>query len=97
MHNTFINNKCKKIEILSEKVTEMYSEIYFDDTPNYRELITLVKSMSQEYFLPLMLYGDGYKYQEIVVKLGLSIGTVKSRTHTARTWLREKLRHEGWT
>lgn len=91
MHNTFINNKCKKIEILSEKVSEMYSEIYFDDTPNYRELITLVKSMSQEYFLPLMLYADGYKYQEIAENLGISIGTVKSRIHSARQRLKKML------
>lgn len=91
MHNTFINNKCKKIEILSEKVSEMYSEIYFDDTPNYRELITLVKSMSQEYFLPLMLYAAGYKYHEIAENLGISIGTVKSRIHSARQRLKKML------
>ncbi|MBQ8736118.1 MAG: hypothetical protein IJY75_09165 [Bacteroidaceae bacterium] len=76
---------------MSEKVSEMYSEIYFDDTPNYRELITLVKSMSQEYFLPLMLYADGYKYQEIAENLGISIGTVKSRIHSARQRLKKML------
>lgn len=96
MHNTFINNKCKRKEFSSETLPEFYGGIYFDDKPDYRELITLVMSMPQEYSHPLMLYADGYKYHEIALKLGLSIGTVKSRIHTARTRLKEKLCQEGW-
>lgn len=96
MHNTFINNKCKRKEFSSETQPEIYGEIYFDDKPDYRELTTLVRSMPKKYSLPLMLYANGYKYHEIAVKLGLSIGTVKSRIHTARTQLKEKLHQEGW-
>lgn len=96
MHNTFINNKCKRKEFSSETLPEIYGGIYFDDKHDCRELITLVRSMPQEYSRPLTLYADGYKYHEIAVKLGLSIGAVKSRIHTARTRLKEKLCQEGW-
>lgn len=33
---------------------------------------------------PFRLYHDGYKYHEIAERLGLPIGTVKSRIHKAR-------------
>ncbi len=81
VERTFLNNKNKKKEMLLEMLPDI-GEIYFDDKPDYRKLITVVKSMPQKYSLPLMLYADGYKYHEIAVKLGLSIGTVKSHIHT---------------
>ncbi|MCB0564507.1 MAG: RNA polymerase sigma factor, partial [Phaeodactylibacter sp.] len=38
-----------------------------------------------------ILQYEGYEYNEIAQKLGLPIGTVKSRLYTARKLLQEKI------
>lgn len=39
-----------------------------------------------------MMFFEGYKYYEIAEHLGIPEGTVKTRIHTARKLLQEKLK-----
>lgn len=58
---------------------------------NYKETLRQVELMKTNYSTPIQLYHQGFSYQEIADELHTSLGTVKSRIHTARCFLREKL------
>lgn len=56
---------------------------------SYKELITLVHSLSDAYRTIFNMYViDGFKHEEIANKLGISIGTSKSNLSKARTNLK---------
>ena len=44
------------------------------------------------YKIPMTLYLSGYKYQEIAEKMGIPLGTVKSRIHVSRLRLQKELK-----
>ncbi len=44
------------------------------------------------YKIPMSLYLSGYKYQEIAEKMGIPLGTVKSRIHVSRLRLQKELK-----
>ena len=94
MHNTFVNKSrkeshCSAIEI--EHCEHINNRIYIDCGHSYCELLSLVESLPDAYRAPLKMHVAGYKYHEIAQKLGISIGTVKSRIHTARQRLKAML------
>lgn len=48
--------------------------------------------LDRPYKIPMSLYLSGYKYQEIAEKMGIPLGTVKSRIHASRVQLQETLK-----
>lgn len=101
MRNTFINQyrKEKKRRHVSEPVeTFAYALEGKVITPNQgesnlrmQELTRMFENMSDLYSVPFLLYYRGYEYKEIADQLELPIGTVKSRIHTARNKMKEKI------
>lgn len=58
----------------------------------YKELMAMVQSLSLAYRTVFNLYViDGFKHDEIAVKLGISVGASKSNLSKARAKLREKI------
>jgi RNA polymerase sigma factor (sigma-70 family) len=53
-----------------------------------REAIHLLPEICQT---PLKLYFEGYHYQEIADIMGVALGTIKSRIHLARNFLKQKI------
>jgi RNA polymerase sigma-70 factor (ECF subfamily) len=64
---------------------------YIDCPYEYRNIIEQIRYLPPMYRTPFMLYVDGYKYEEIAEKLGIPVGTVKSRIFTARERLKAML------
>lgn len=101
MRNTFINQyrKEKKRRHVSEPVESFaYALEGRIITPNQgesnlrlQELSNMFENMSDLYSVPFLLYYRGYEYKEIADQLELPIGTVKSRIHTARNKMKEKI------
>ena len=94
MHNTFVNKSrkeshCSAIEI--EHCEHINNRIYIDCGHSYCELLSLVESLPDAYRVPFEMHAAGYKYHEIAEMSGISIGTVKSRIHTARQRLKAML------
>lgn len=49
-------------------------------------------SLQPEYSGPFLRYFEGYKYHEIAEELNIPIGTVKTRIHMARQFLKGRLK-----
>jgi RNA polymerase sigma factor (sigma-70 family) len=53
------------------------------------------KAMDQlqsEYSVPFLRYFEGFKYHEIAEELNIPLGTVKTRIHMARQFLKVQLK-----
>lgn len=48
--------------------------------------------LQPEYSGPFLRYFEGYKYHEIADELNIPIGTVKTRIHMARQFLKNELK-----
>ena len=57
-----------------------------------KEIRRTVNELPKEYRIPFMMYVSGFKYREIADKLGLPLGTVKSRIYFTRQRLQEELK-----
>ena len=68
---------------LGENALNDNAEIAFDMSDIQRAIDTL----DRPYKIPMSLYLSGYKYQEIAEKMGIPLGTVKSRIHASRVQL----------
>ncbi len=73
---------------LGENALNDNAEIAFDMSDIQRTIDTL----DRPYKIPMSLYLSGYKYQEIAEKMGIPLGTVKSRIHASRVQLQETLK-----
>lgn len=51
-----------------------------------------VDTLDKPFKIPMSLYLSGYKYQEIAEKMGIPLGTVKSRIHASRAQLQVTLK-----
>lgn len=56
------------------------------------KLSEVLHRFPEEQYLPFKLFLSGFRYHEIAVRLGISIGTVKSRIFYCRKKLQELLR-----
>ncbi len=101
MRNVFPNSirhsgRCRCMEkediermmLLGENESNDNAEIAFDMNDIQRAIDTL----DRPYKIPMSLYLSGYKYQEIAEKMGIPLGTVKSRIHASRVQLQERLK-----
>lgn len=102
MRNIFINNyrqTVRKATIIDQTEDLYHLNISQDSglaTPEgsfaVKEISAAGNAFSPEYREPFSLYLAGYKYNEIADKMGLPLGTVKSRIFFARKKLREQLK-----
>lgn len=97
MRNLFIN-ACRK-----QKSRNKYLH-YAPPTPDklqvlntgpqqiaYDDLLKKVNEMKESHSLPIKLLSQGFSYQEIAEEIGTTVGTIKSRIHTARGLLKQRL------
>ncbi len=94
MRNIFINNYRRHVR--SQTVVDQTEDLYHlnlpqesgFDTPEgsytYNEIMAVLNGFADEYKVPFKMHTEGYKYHEIAEKMGLPIGTVKSRIFFAR-------------
>ena len=101
MRNIFINNYRKVVR--SATIIDRTEDLYHLnlpqdsglDTPDgsvaAKEITAAINSFSDEYRIPFSMHVAGYKYNEIAEKMGLPLGTVKSRIFFARQKLQGML------
>ena len=54
-----------------------------------KEMRRIVNALPKDYRIPFAMYVSGFKYREIADKLGLPLGTVKSRIYFTRQRLQK--------
>jgi RNA polymerase sigma-70 factor (ECF subfamily) len=94
MKNTFINNYRRSIK--ENTIMDTTRDLYYLNQPhdkgfispesNYSEaeIEKAIDSLEDEFRIPFRMHIQGFKYKEIADKLGLKIGTVKSRIFFTR-------------
>ena len=102
MRNIFINNYRKTVrdQTFVDQTENLYhlnlpQDSGFDSTEgNYdlKEIRRIVNTLPKEYRVPFSMYISGFKYREIADRLGLPIGTVKSRIYFTRQRLQRDLK-----
>ncbi|MDE6161491.1 MAG: RNA polymerase sigma factor [Muribaculaceae bacterium] len=100
MRNIFINNyrRGARSAVVADTTDNLYhlnlSQDSGLDTPegSYTagEITDAINSFSDEYRIPFSMHVSGYKYNEIAEKMGLPLGTIKSRIFFARKKLQER-------
>lgn len=97
MKNLFLNNyrKISKMPIdTSEFRVDNISSI-IDETPesvfSHKEIVKVLSKLPEIYKQPMIMYIEGYSYNEIAEKLCLPLGTVKSRIFAIRKKLEKRL------
>ena len=101
LRNTFINNYRKRkvrrvVSESAENLTYQFDQRYQatnagETNLRMEELNKLFQKIDDKYSTPFLMAFQGYMYDEIATALGVPLGTVKSRIHTARTKLRKML------
>ena len=102
MRNIFINNYRKALRdqtYVDQTDNQVYLnqniDIEGDSTEgsyDLKEMRRIVNALPKEYRIPFSMYVSGFKYREIADKLGLPLGTVKSRIYFTRQKLQEELK-----
>lgn len=102
MRNIFINNYRKALRdqtYVDQTDNQFYLnqniDIEGDSTEgsyDLKEIRRIVNALPKEYRIPFSMYVSGFKYREIADKLGLPLGTVKSRIYFTRQKLQEELK-----
>ena len=100
MRNIFINNYRKALRdqtYVDQTDNQFYLnqniDIEGDSTEgsyDLKEMRRIVNALPKEYRIPFSMYVSGFKYREIADKLGLPLGTVKSRIYFTRQKLQEE-------
>lgn len=101
MRNIFINNyhKVVRTQTVIDQNADLYnSEIINEsgfDSPEssyqMNEINHAINNLSEDMRVPFSMFLSGYKYHEIADKLGLPLGTIKSRIFFARQELQKNL------
>ena len=98
MENTFISqyNRRKKVlfsDYESENRKSYLSTDYADLRASVCQIISIIRDCSRKSSCIecVLLYAKGYTYEEIADKVGIKVGTVKSRVFAGRKMLRENL------
>lgn len=102
MKNTFINSYRRSKR--SNEIVDSSEELYLynlnapdsaekpDDALQAEEIRSSIRRLTPEHRESFQMFNEGYKYKEIADRLGLSIGTVKSRIFFGRKKLMDDLR-----
>jgi RNA polymerase sigma-70 factor (ECF subfamily) len=101
MRNIFVNNYRKVLR--RQTVIDQTEDLYFlnlsqeselegpEDTMTMKEIFFVINKLNDELKVPFSMYLAGYKYSEISNRMGLALGTVKSRIFFARKELQKSL------
>jgi len=101
MRNIFINNYRKVVR--SATIIDQTEDLYHLNLPQdsgidspegaiaAKEITAAINTFSDEYRIPFSMHVAGYKYNEIAEKMGLPLGTIKSRIFFARQKLQTML------
>ncbi len=102
MRNIFINNYRKTLRdqtYVDQTDNQFYLnqsiDIEADSTEgsyDLKEMRRIVNALPKEYRVPFAMYVSGFKYREIADKLGLPLGTIKSRIYFTRQKLQKELK-----
>lgn len=102
MRNIFINNYRKVLRdqtYVDQTDNQFYlnqgnnlAEDSLEGSYDLKEIRRTVNELPKKYRIPFMMYVSGFKYREIADKLGLPLGTVKSRIYFTRQRLQEELK-----
>ena len=102
MRNIFINNYRKALRdqtYVDQTENQFYLNQNIDSegdstegSYDLKEMRRIVNALPKEYRIPFSMYVSGFKYREIADKLGLPLGTVKSRIYFTRQKLQEELK-----
>ena len=98
MRNIFINQYRRKVK--SGTIFDHSQDLYLLNQPGdslnspiqeiaVKEISGHIDRLEEEYSVPFKMHFKGFKYKEISHKLGIPIGTVKSRIFIARKKLME--------
>lgn len=102
MRNIFINNYRRSVR--SQTVVDQTEDLYHLnlsqdsglDSPEGSygagEITAAIDSFPEEYRVPFSMHVAGYKYNEIAERMGLHLGTVKSRIFFARKKLQAQFK-----
>ena len=102
MRNIFINNYRKEVrdQIFVDQTDNLFHintsrELDYYATDNgydTKEIYRVVHGLPRDYRIPFLMHIAGFKYREIADRLGLPIGTVKSRIFFTRQQLQTLLK-----
>ncbi|MBQ8361633.1 MAG: RNA polymerase sigma factor [Bacteroidaceae bacterium] len=102
MRNIFINNYRKLVrdQTFVDHTDNLYhlsqsQDSGFDSTEaayDLKEIHRAVNRLPKEYRIPFSMHVSGFKYREIAERLGLPLGTVKSRIFFTRQRLQTELK-----
>jgi len=101
MKNIFISNyrKITRHKIIIDRSEDLF-QLNLPQNSGYEtpdgaysigEISNNINSFADEYRILLSMHINGYKYEEIAAKMGLPLGTIKSRIFVARKRLQERL------
>lgn len=102
MRNIFINNYRKTVR--DQTFVDQTDNLFYLNLPqdsgldstegayDLKEIRRIVNALPKEYRVPFAMYVSGFKYREIAEKLGLPLGTVKSRIFFTRQRLQNDLK-----
>lgn len=100
MRNTFINDhrRGKRTSAVMDRVEQQQWHTMRVETAastesrvKLREIDSSLSRLEDTFREPFRMHHDGFKYHEIADRLGIPIGTVKSRIHQARHRLMDML------
>lgn len=101
MRNIFINNyrRVTREQTFVDTTDNLYHlnlprDMAYESTErayDLKEMRRVVGSLPREYKLPFSMHLNGFKYREIAERLGLPLGTVKSRIFFTRQKLQKEL------
>ncbi|MBQ5730715.1 MAG: RNA polymerase sigma factor, partial [Bacteroidaceae bacterium] len=102
MRNIFINNyrKIVRDQTFVDRTDNLYHLNQTKELDGYitennydtKEIYRAVNTLPKEYRIPFIMHLSGFKYREIAEKLGLPLGTVKSRIFFTRQHLQTLLK-----
>lgn len=107
MRNVFINNyrRSARAAVVVDTSEDLYqinvpvegAESNPDDSYSIQEISNAIDSFPEEYSVPIRMHLAGYRYAEISKKLGIPVGTIKSRIFYARRRLSSMLSDFDYT
>ena len=99
MRNIFINNyrKIVREQTFVDQTDNQYhlsmpQDSGFASTEGAYDLHRIVNALPRDYKVPFSMHVSGFKYREIAERLGLPLGTVKSRIFFTRQKLQDELK-----
>jgi len=94
MRNVFINNyrRSARAAVVVDTSEDLYqinvpvegAESNPDDFFSVKEISAVVNGFDDDYRIPIMMHLAGYRYADLAQRIGVPVGTIKSRIFYAR-------------